>query len=55
MKDHSLIRFLIDICLLFLFFFLLLSPLLLIMSIKIADLDLRSEIIREVAGTKTHN
>lgn len=53
MRHHSILRFIVDIVLLIVLVFLILSPLLLVFSLKISNSDLRSEIFSNVAGKST--
>ena len=50
---HSFIRFLIDILLTLILVLGLMSPVILTMSLKIKDLNLKAEIIKVVAGSRT--
>lgn len=51
---HSFIRFFLDIILTLILVLGLMTPVILTMSLKIQDLNLKAEIIKAVAGSKTH-
>jgi hypothetical protein len=53
MKNHSILRFIMDIILLIVLFLLLISPLLLTFTLKISNLDLKAETISRVAGASS--
>jgi hypothetical protein len=50
---HSFIRFFIDITITLILVLGLMSPVILVMSLKIKDLNLKAEIIKAVAGSHT--
>ncbi len=53
MKNHSILRFIMDIILLIVLFLLLISPLLLTFTLKISNLDLKAAAISKVAGASS--
>jgi len=53
MKNHSILRFIMDIILLIILFLLLVSPLLLTFTLKISDVDLKAAAIQRVAGASS--
>lgn len=53
MKNHSILRFIMDIILLIVLFILLISPLLLTFTLKISNLDLKATTISKVAGASS--
>ncbi len=53
MKNHSILRFIMDIILLIVLFLLLISPLLLTFTLKISNLDLKAETISKFAGASS--
>jgi hypothetical protein len=55
-RNHSIIRFIFDILLLIILFFLIVSPIYLTFILKISDLDLKVLGVEKVAGsTATKN
>lgn len=53
MKNHTILRFIMDIILLILLFLLIMSPLLLTFTLKISNTDLKAEITQRVAGSSS--
>ena len=53
MKNHSILRFIMDIILLIILFLLLVSPLLLTFTLKISDVDFKAAAIQRVAGASS--
>lgn len=51
--DHSVFRLIIDTFLVILLILLLISPVFLVLSLKIKNLNLQAKITESVAGTKT--
>lgn len=52
-KNHSVIRFIFDILLLLILFFLIISPVYLTFTLKIKDLNLKALGVEKVAGINT--
>jgi hypothetical protein len=50
-RNHSIIRFIFDILLLIILFFLIVSPIYLTFILKISDLDLKVLGVEKVAGS----
>lgn len=51
--NHSFLRFIIDLIQIFVLFVLLLSPVLLITTLKIKDFNLKASVTEFVAGVKS--
>jgi hypothetical protein len=51
--DHSIIRFIIDLIQIAILLAILLSPIYLIISLNVKDLDLKAEVTQAVAGAKS--
>lgn len=52
--EHSIVRFLVDLVQIVVLLALIISPIYLVMSLKIKDLNLKAEITNSVAGAKTN-
>jgi len=51
--NHSFVRFILDTILIVILFLLILSPIILVFSLKISNLNLQAQVIQNVAGVKS--